>query len=184
MIKESRGDEMPRCIECIYGRMYFGCGVYGKIANPEDNRNCEPFEPRPQGTPAESQHGREPDKVKQDNLVPMPVGWIGQYHNACNNPCDMLHGPCVCGAWHHLNEWIINRKKLTKGGWQEPVKMIDGHVKPLAQYLAEYLATGIDRTHKAGYPVDYTKKGLKPVLEQALDAYESTEQVKIRIERV
>lgn len=55
--------------------------------------------------------------------------------------------------------------------------------KPLAQYLAEYLATGIDRTHEAGMPVDYTEEGLKPVLEQALDAYESTEQVKIKIER-
>lgn len=55
--------------------------------------------------------------------------------------------------------------------------------KPLAQYLGEYLVTGIDRAHKAGYPVDYTKEGLKPVLEQALNAYESTEHVKIKIEK-
>ncbi len=53
--------------------------------------------------------------------------------------------------------------------------------KPLAQYLGEYLATGIDRTHEAGMPMDYTKEGLKPVLEQALEAYESTENVIIQI---
>jgi len=57
-------------------------------------------------------------------------------------------------------------------------------VKPLAQYLGEYLATGINRTHGAGMPVDFTEDGLKPIFEQALDAYESTENVKIRIERV
>jgi len=56
--------------------------------------------------------------------------------------------------------------------------------KPLAQYLGEYLATGIDRTHEAGMPMDFTEEGLKPIFEQALDAYESTEQVKIRIERI
>ncbi len=53
--------------------------------------------------------------------------------------------------------------------------------KPLARYLAEYLATGIDRTHEAGMPVDFTQEGLKPVLEQALEAYESTENVIIQI---
>ena len=56
-------------------------------------------------------------------------------------------------------------------------------VKPLAQYLSEYLAGGIDRTHEAGFPVDFTKEGLRLVLEPALEAYESTENVKIRIER-
>lgn len=55
--------------------------------------------------------------------------------------------------------------------------------KPLAQYLAEYLATGINRTHEAGMPMDYTEEGLKPIFEQALDAYESTENVIIKIER-
>ena len=55
--------------------------------------------------------------------------------------------------------------------------------KPLAQYLAEYLATGIDRTHEAGMPMDFTEEGLKPILEQALDAYQGTENVTIKIER-
>jgi len=38
-------------------------------------------------------------------LVPMPVRYIGQFYNACTDPCDMLEGPCACGAWHHQNEW-------------------------------------------------------------------------------
>lgn len=28
-----------------------------------------------------------------------PEGWP-ELHNACNEPCDMLRGPCACGAWH------------------------------------------------------------------------------------
>ena len=55
--------------------------------------------------------------------------------------------------------------------------------KPLAQYLGEYLAAEINRAHEKGYPVDYTREGLKYMLEQALDAYESTENVKIKIEK-
>ena len=59
------------------------------------------------------------DQENKNNLMPMPVEWIGQYHNACTNPCDMLCGPCACGAWHHLDEWIITRKRLTAEGWVE-----------------------------------------------------------------
>lgn len=49
-------------------------------------------------------------------------------------------------------------------------------VKPLAEYLAEYVE-----------PLDHSNSyiiGWRELLEQALDAYESTENVKIRIERV
>lgn len=99
-------------------------------------------------------------------------------------------------------------KALLKDGWQAAMEEVGilahdtppdpqrGHeqswpgrkpwenIKPLAQYLGEYLATGIDRTHEAGMPVDFTEEGLKSILEQALDAYESTEGVKVRIEKV
>ena len=37
----------------------------------------------------------------------MPPEMIGKHHNACNEPCDMIHGPCACGAWHNAKEWII-----------------------------------------------------------------------------
>ena len=59
--------------------------------------------------------------TKMENIfLPMPNEWIGQYYNACTEPCDMLVGPCVCGASHHIDEWLISRKKLTKSGWQKP----------------------------------------------------------------
>ena len=47
-------------------------------------------------------------------------------------------------------------------------------VKPLAQYLVDYLQ------HK--HPIGFNRLFWKRIIEQALDAYESTEQVKIRIE--
>lgn len=28
-----------------------------------------------------------------------------KYFNASNMPCDMIIGPCVCGAWHTLDYW-------------------------------------------------------------------------------
>jgi len=51
-----------------------------------------------------------------------PVEWIGQYRNGgCTDPCDMISGPCACGATHHFDEWIIKRKKLVQGkGWVNP----------------------------------------------------------------
>lgn len=54
--------------------------------------------------------------------------------------------------------------------------------KSLAQYLAEYLDYEMVK-RKTIYVWSDIKK-MKIILEQALDAYESTEQVKIRIERV
>ena len=35
----------------------------------------------------------------------MPEEYLGQFYNACTDPCDMLQGPCACGAWHHQEEW-------------------------------------------------------------------------------
>lgn len=26
-------------------------------------------------------------------------------HNASNDPCDVLTGPCACGASHKINDW-------------------------------------------------------------------------------
>lgn len=26
-----------------------------------------------------------------------------------NQPCDMLIGPCSCGAWHKADEWVLVR---------------------------------------------------------------------------
>ena len=34
--------------------------------------------------------------------------------NACNEPCDMLIGPCACGAWHQPEDWtdLLNQYNL------------------------------------------------------------------------
>lgn len=39
-------------------------------------------------------------------MIEYPENWPPHY-NACNEPCDMIEGPCCCGAWHDLDEeWI------------------------------------------------------------------------------
>ena len=37
-------------------------------------------------------------------LRAMPDG-IEMYNGGCSEPCDMLVGPCCCGAWHSLDDW-------------------------------------------------------------------------------
>lgn len=46
-----------------------------------------------------------PDFNPKNNLASMPKKYLGQFYNACTEPCDMLQGPCACGAWHHQEEW-------------------------------------------------------------------------------
>lgn len=43
-----------------------------------------------------------------NGMVAWPDGWLEHRHfNACNEPCDMLAGPCSCGAWHCESEpWV------------------------------------------------------------------------------
>lgn len=41
----------------------------------------------------------------ENGLASMPAEYIGQFRNACTDPCDMLQGPCACGATHHQEEW-------------------------------------------------------------------------------
>jgi len=55
--------------------------------------------------------------------------------------------------------------------------------KPLAQYLSEYIDHEADLGNLATVP-PFVSFELKELLEQALDAYESTENVKIRIEPI
>ncbi len=38
-------------------------------------------------------------------LLAWPELWTLRYFNGNNEPCDMLVGPCACGAWHHAEEW-------------------------------------------------------------------------------
>jgi len=42
---------------------------------------------------------------KRNGLISMPKKYQGKFHNACTDACDMIIGPCACGAWHHIEDW-------------------------------------------------------------------------------
>ena len=42
-----------------------------------------------------------------NGTVPWPLNWTDRHYNASQEPCDMLIGPCSCGAWHQEHEdWV------------------------------------------------------------------------------
>jgi hypothetical protein len=46
-------------------------------------------------------------KHPQSGMVAWPGEWTDYHYNASKDPCDMLVGPCSCGAWHNENEpWV------------------------------------------------------------------------------
>jgi hypothetical protein len=45
--------------------------------------------------------------VARNRFIPYPESWP-PYVNGTGEPCDMLQGPCCCGAWHDLNEWEVD----------------------------------------------------------------------------
>lgn len=42
--------------------------------------------------------------MKHNGLLAMPDEYLN-IHNACTEPCDMVSGPCACGAWHSETDW-------------------------------------------------------------------------------
>lgn len=54
------------------------------------------------------------------DLIPMPER-LTITQCGSNDQCDMLQGPCACGAWHNLNDWpedvrsLAPNPKLTDG---------------------------------------------------------------------
>jgi len=42
---------------------------------------------------------------KELGIVPMPKDYIGAFYNS-NGPCDMVIGPCACGATHTSEDWV------------------------------------------------------------------------------
>ena len=51
-------------------------------------------------------------------LIPYTKEWPSVY-NGSNEPCDMLDGPCGCGAYHSLKEWY---KKFEEHFYMEMFK--------------------------------------------------------------
>jgi hypothetical protein len=51
-------------------------------------------------------------QLNKNGLLGYPQDWPSRY-NACNEPCDMLIGPCACGAWHTEDEeWVQEALKI------------------------------------------------------------------------
>ncbi len=41
-----------------------------------------------------------------NSCVAMPTKFIGRFRNGGHpDPCDMIVGPCACGASHHVQDW-------------------------------------------------------------------------------
>lgn len=52
----------------------------------------------------------------------MPEDTHGRFFNACTDPCDMIDGPCACGATHSAREWFGRLcRKLTTAEKREAV---------------------------------------------------------------
>lgn len=50
-------------------------------------------------------------------LKPLPKKLRGKIHNANTDACDMLVGPCACGAWHS-GEHVKKTRRRGIGGKQ------------------------------------------------------------------
>ena len=48
--------------------------------------------------------------VKHGNNFLSYPDWWPPYYNG-QYKCDVLQGPCSCGAWHSLTEWAIDTSK-------------------------------------------------------------------------
>jgi hypothetical protein len=48
-------------------------------------------------------------KDPKSGMIPWPAEWAAyiHYNGGTNVPCDMLIGPCACGAWHtETEDWV------------------------------------------------------------------------------
>lgn len=46
-------------------------------------------------------------RVKPGDLVPFPQEWDARHYELIDVPCNMLIGPCCCGATHNVMEWWV-----------------------------------------------------------------------------
>ncbi len=46
-----------------------------------------------------------------NTFILFPEHWERYVNGVGRESCDMLQGPCCCGAWHDLTEWAIRLPK-------------------------------------------------------------------------
>jgi len=49
---------------------------------------------------------REIQAEKDSGMIPMPEQFQGKFFNASSDACDFVVGPCACGAWHEIEDWL------------------------------------------------------------------------------
>ncbi len=70
----------------------------------------------------------------------MPVEMRGHFHNGqCPDPCDMVDGPCACGATHNAKEWLGKLIKRIEQ-LQSKLDSVNHDYTELLQERAEYVA--------------------------------------------
>lgn len=52
---------------------------------------------------------------KNEIIYSIPIE--ANLYNACNEPCDMIGFPCVCGSWHEVD--YFDRRTTSQDGTQE-----------------------------------------------------------------
>ena len=50
----------------------------------------------------------------KNGTIKYPEGWSKNY-NASGEPCDMLQGPCCCGATHSVQDWKVLAEEKPDG---------------------------------------------------------------------
>jgi hypothetical protein len=57
------------------------------------------------------------DPPSKPHFIEYPDHWPS-YYNGNSEPCDMIEGPCGCGAWHTMDEnWV--KEMIGKHGLPE-----------------------------------------------------------------
>ena len=66
---------------------------------------------------------------RYDNgLLGWPDEWTERHYNACNEPCDMLIGPCACGAWHTPECWTAELNRYNAEIRDNPLNVVPDYV--------------------------------------------------------
>lgn len=120
------------------------------------------------------------DKIRRE-LFDMANSYAGDEHGhiACR-----LHG--ISNSVYNIRDImeVLYPVGLQTGTPTDPQPNREPEPKPLAQYLDEYIEHEIELGNIRPAVSDlFAYNSWRDLLQQALDAYESTEQVKIRIEK-
>jgi hypothetical protein len=71
------------------------CNTCGSPSIEDGSRDCPPL-------PHEETYGGLKEQLDKALTALESIMLAANIHNACNEPCDVVDGPCACGAWHNL----------------------------------------------------------------------------------